>query len=813
MKASSSPSLATIALLCACGSEPTPPPARPATAPGPGPTGEASAAPAAQNPGVSGRAQARVGSLKLADRRHRTALAPDTLDQVKGGAAPPPKTAAEIYRAVAPATIIVRVPDGMGSGIVIDPAGWALTNHHVIDRARGEDFKHKVTVLVGELSKESGGMQRTDKELEAWVYKSDKLRDLALIKIENPPAGLAAVRLSADKPVPGSAVTAIGHAGAGMLWALKSGQISAMGKLAEQLAQLASFKDDEDGRKARDTFKKYVNSKNLGLIIQSTCNILPGDSGGPLVNDRGELVGLNAFSRRDGTSGGLLSFHIHLDELRAFAADRPEGPAQLLPDPWLDGGADLSFEDADLDGSVDVLLMEGRRACPFCPRQSGAVMLDLDQNSYAGRDKLPELHEVFDKHDFDAEVVHLQVEDDVFVWYDTDNDGRHDVLLYDEKGRGRVSAAYRIDAGGGLRRDEALSSGKPFKTALFASPVLATRFANVGRAAFTDRLMEGPTPAAETLPQPVGNAGRGFVVDLDDDGRFDAVRIVSPFSSRLLIDPDTNFVPHVGRAFNLAEVPPERIDVEVSVVTQSTRMWVWYDTDDDRRFDLALHAPSIRSYVALEAWRVSAAGERQPAPEHVGRKLLRADLLQSKPLADAVRKMIAHDLLPIMSAVDDGLASFPDPVKDHRGAGYELVPIQGAAGTVVAVAAQGSDGYLLDLDRNTLFVGKPSAADIEKKVTGGKFDAELAYFHRADVAWAFYDTTGMGKYDVVLVTTEPAKGKATAGYRVPAGGAAKLDAALAGGPLIRASLYKLPPIGKRLATLAKDLFADAMVEP
>ena len=58
---------------------------------------------------------------------------------------------------------------------------------------------------------------------------------------------------------------------------------NSLGKLSDHLASLASFKTDAAGKKASDEFKKYLDKQNLGLVIQSTCNILPGDSGGPLV--------------------------------------------------------------------------------------------------------------------------------------------------------------------------------------------------------------------------------------------------------------------------------------------------------------------------------------------------------------------------------------------------------------------------------------------------------------------------------------------------------------------------------------------------
>ena len=86
-------------------------------------------------------------------------------------------------------------------------------------------------------------------DLQRLEAKADKLRDIALLKIVDPPKKkLPAVRLARAKPVPGDPVIALGHAGAGMLWAIKAGEISALGKLSEHLATLASFKDDEAGR-------------------------------------------------------------------------------------------------------------------------------------------------------------------------------------------------------------------------------------------------------------------------------------------------------------------------------------------------------------------------------------------------------------------------------------------------------------------------------------------------------------------------------------------------------------------------------------
>ncbi|MEM9692736.1 MAG: serine protease, partial [Myxococcota bacterium] len=378
----------------------TPPPAQvpPSSA-----NGKGSTAAAERNDGDMAGTTERVASEKLVDRRSRTGLPEDNLDQVKNRAAPVPKASSEIYRTVAPATVVIRAGGGFGTGVIVDEAGWILTNHHVIADGATEELNYKATVLLGDLNSATGAMERRRDEYEAYVHKFDKLRDIALLKLTDPPKNLQAVAISKRSPVPGDSVVAIGHAGAGMLWALKSGQISALGKMSETLAALAQFKDDKAGHKAEDKFKKMIESKKLGLVIQSTCNILPGDSGGPLLNDQGELVGLNVLVRRDFKTGGLLGFHVHRDEVSTFAKNKPAKPAPNLPDPWKEGGGDLAYEDADLDGKIDVLTMMGRKPCSFCAPQSRAVFIDADQDSFAGG-SVPPLDETYEDKKFDAEV-------------------------------------------------------------------------------------------------------------------------------------------------------------------------------------------------------------------------------------------------------------------------------------------------------------------------------------------------------------------------------------------------------------------------
>ena len=802
--------LSLLTVCAACGGESSSGPAAPVAsnqASGDAPTADAGAT----KHDLPGRAT--VPSVKLIDRRARGALAPDTIGMITSSAKPP-QSSAEVYRDVAPATVIIRVPNGLGSGVIIDKAGWILTNHHVIAHGESEAFQIKVSVMLGHLGKKTGAMKRGSKTYTAHVYKADKLRDIALIKLDNPPKNLTAVPIAKNNPVPGEAVLAIGHAGAGMLWAIKAGEISALGKLSEHLASLAKFKDDKDSQKAADKFRKFLDKQQLGLVIQSTCNILPGDSGGPLVNRRGEVVGLNAFGRKDPRTGGLLSFHVHVEEIRKFIQKPPKKAASLVPNPWEEGGGNAQYEDADLDGQVDVLLLEGRRPCRYCPRQSATIFIDVDQDSYRGR-SLPPLAEAYEKRDFDAEVAYLQIEKNALVWYDRNNDGKYDLLLVDRGTSGRVNEAYRVAADGSLTKEASEATGRPIRTALMNEAALRTRLDRIAAAAFPARYTESSAPLATTLPEPLGKTGNGSLRDLDRDGKPDAVEVSTPFSKRTLLDPDHTFVPKLSNWFEMSKLLGSGLlDAEVSVVSQGTHMWVWYDTDDDGRFDLALHAPGARLYAAATAWRVDASGNKTPAPEHVGRMLIRPALLSVPATSSGLKALTKTGLLKLMSAHEDDLiGSFPDPVKDHRGAGYELLEVPGAKKSVVSIQAAGSDGFLIDLDANS-FRGKPKKSiDLRKSVEKGKVDSEFAFFQRNGLAWAFYDTDNKSGYDVVLFTTKPHSGKAQQAFRVDKKNGVVLDNTLAGSHLVRPSLMAKKAHAAKLRKIADKLFSSSMLEP
>jgi serine protease Do len=142
---------------------------------------------------------------------------------------------------------------GEGSGVVVDPEGYILTNVHVVKDAQ----RIKVTL--------------TDSEsYEAERVGSDPATDLAVIKIK-PKKPLIPARLGdADKAEVGSWVLAMGNP-LGWEWSVSVGVISAKGR---------------ELPRPDEPYRSYHK------IIQTDAAINRGNSGGPLVNINGEVIGI-----------------------------------------------------------------------------------------------------------------------------------------------------------------------------------------------------------------------------------------------------------------------------------------------------------------------------------------------------------------------------------------------------------------------------------------------------------------------------------------------------------------------------------------
>jgi serine protease Do len=155
--------------------------------------------------------------------------------------------------------------EGEGSGIVISPDGYILTNNHVVENAE------KITVRF-----------KDGKMFEAEVKGTDPQSDIAVIKIKA--TGLTAAKLGdSDATRVGEFVLAIG-APFTLSYSVTFGHISAKGR---------SFEGEMPGEYADQDF------------IQTDASINPGNSGGPLVNLYGEVIAVNAMIEGENTGIGF----------------------------------------------------------------------------------------------------------------------------------------------------------------------------------------------------------------------------------------------------------------------------------------------------------------------------------------------------------------------------------------------------------------------------------------------------------------------------------------------------------------------------
>jgi len=147
-----------------------------------------------------------------------------------------------------------RIEHGLGSGVIISPDGYIVTNNHVVDGAVN------INVTLGDR-----------RVLSAKLVGTDSLTDLAVIKVN---AGdLPSIPWGdSTKLRPGQTVLAFGNP-FGLRFTVTRGIVSALNRPNPDAS----------------------NRRKPGQFIQTDAAINPGNSGGPLVNAHGEVVGINTF--------------------------------------------------------------------------------------------------------------------------------------------------------------------------------------------------------------------------------------------------------------------------------------------------------------------------------------------------------------------------------------------------------------------------------------------------------------------------------------------------------------------------------------
>jgi S1-C subfamily serine protease len=199
-----------------------------------------------------------------------------------------------IYRQVSPAVanILTKATEydffmdpipveGAGSGFVIDPRGYILTNYHVVEGAQS------IEVVLGDQSR-----------YPAKFIGADQRNDVALVKIDAKGKQLASLKLGDSGALQvGQKVLAIGNP-FGFQSTLTTGVVSALGRTVQT---------------SQTTF--------IEEAIQTDAAINRGNSGGPLINSHGEVIGINsAIYTPTGTTAGI-GFAIPINTAKNIAND------------------------------------------------------------------------------------------------------------------------------------------------------------------------------------------------------------------------------------------------------------------------------------------------------------------------------------------------------------------------------------------------------------------------------------------------------------------------------------------------------------
>jgi serine protease Do len=165
----------------------------------------------------------------------------------------------------------------LGSGVILDPRGFVITNEHVVTGAS----RIRVQLADG-------------RELSATLVGADQSFDLAVLRVDTGNKPLPAVRVGTARDLMiGETVIAIGNP-FGLSHTVTTGVVSALHRVVR--AQKRTYED----------------------FIQTDAPINPGNSGGPLLNINGELVGINTAVHSGGPGIG---FAIPIDRARTIVTD------------------------------------------------------------------------------------------------------------------------------------------------------------------------------------------------------------------------------------------------------------------------------------------------------------------------------------------------------------------------------------------------------------------------------------------------------------------------------------------------------------
>ncbi len=220
-----------------------------------------------------------------------------------------------------------QIQRSLGSGVVIDPSGFVVTNNHVIEGA------DQVKVSLAD-----------KREFEAEIVLKDARSDLAVLRIGDKRERFTAIDLAdSDALQVGDVVLAIGNP-FGVGQTVTHGIVSAVART-------------------------QVGITDYQFFIQTDAAINPGNSGGALVDLSGRLVGINTaiFSRSGGSQG--IGFAIPVNMVRGVIASA-QGGSSVVRRPWL--GAKLQAVTPEIAEGLGLKRPAGALVASVTPKSPAA---------------------------------------------------------------------------------------------------------------------------------------------------------------------------------------------------------------------------------------------------------------------------------------------------------------------------------------------------------------------------------------------------------------------------------------------------------
>jgi serine protease Do len=215
--------------------------------------------------------------------------------------------------------------EGVGSGVIIDKKGYILTNYHVIDKAD----KLKITTTDGNF-------------FDGFVVGTDKVTDLAIVRIESKEAFSFAELGNSENLRIGQIVIAIGNP-----FGLSGGPTVTAGIISSLNRNLQ--------------FENGVME-----LIQTDAAINPGNSGGPLIDTNGKVIGINT-AKIPYAQG--MGFAIPINVAKTIQLDLIE-KGQVTNRPWM--------------GISTIKITRQLARYYGLPTGEGILVAEVQQNSPAG---------------------------------------------------------------------------------------------------------------------------------------------------------------------------------------------------------------------------------------------------------------------------------------------------------------------------------------------------------------------------------------------------------------------------------------------